>query len=151
MFNAFTNLCARFAFVRLLVGVEILAFANPAYRSMLAHITVKQAAVALAPVAVAIAWLLIESFLDAGCNAVSILSNRVPGEERRAQGRGQLPRRHGAVKSGNGFRVYILCQTSRGPRRGLRNRRQSKRDYHQNEPAQDFLCPAHIRPPAYCS
>src|SRR5580704_4918912 len=60
--DAFPNLCSGFAFVRLLVGVEIFAFANPACRRVLAHKTIEQAAVALAAVAVAIAWLLIKDF-----------------------------------------------------------------------------------------
>src|SRR5580704_16080678 len=63
--DAFANLCCGFAFVRLLVGVEIFAFANPAYRRMLAHIAIEQAAVALAAVAVAIAGPLLKDFFDA--------------------------------------------------------------------------------------
>ena len=60
--DAFTNLCSGPAFPRLLVGVEVFAFADPAYRRVLAHIAIEQAAVALAAVAVAIAWLLIKDF-----------------------------------------------------------------------------------------
>ena len=78
--DAFPNLCSGFAFVRLFVGVEIFAFANPAHCGVFACITIEQAAVALAAVAVAIAGLLIEYLFDACGNAVSILGNWI-GEE----------------------------------------------------------------------
>lgn len=83
--NAIANLRGGFAFVRLFVGVKIFAFANPADCGVFARVTIEQAAVALAAIAVAIAWLLIKDFLDAGGDAVSILGNWV-GEERGAQG-----------------------------------------------------------------
>src|SRR4029077_20939143 len=78
--DSFANLCGGLAIARLLVCVEIFALANSAGGGVLAHITIEQAAMALAAVAVAIAWLLIKNFLDACRNAVSVLSNWV-GEE----------------------------------------------------------------------
>jgi hypothetical protein len=57
----------------LLIRVEIFALANPAYRGVLAHITIEQAAMALAAVTVAIARLLIKNSLNARRDAVGVL------------------------------------------------------------------------------
>ena len=56
-------------FAGLFVGIEILAFANPASRGVFADITVEQAAMALTAVAVAVAGFLIKNFLDVGGGA----------------------------------------------------------------------------------
>jgi hypothetical protein len=145
--DAFANLCARFAFARLLVRIKILSLANPTCRGVFAHITIEQAAMALAAVAVAIARLLIKNFLDARRQSVGILRNRL-GEERRTQCCRQRSRRHRIVKRRNRFGIRVLRQTSGGPRRSLlRNQRQCDRHYQQNESAKKFLCFSHVWPP----
>ena len=95
--------------------VEILTLANPAFHRMLAYKTIEQAPVTLAAVAVTIARLLIENFLDTSRDAVGILCNGV-GEERRAQGGGQGSGGHGSVKRGNGLDVYVLRGCTCGSR-----------------------------------
>src|SRR6202042_3647932 len=116
---------------------------------VLTCITIEQAAVALAAVAMAITRLLIKNFLDARGHAVGVLGNRL-GEERRTQGRGQWSRWHRVVKGRNGFGIYILSQSSRGPRRSLLwNQHQTERRHDENDSAKDSLCSPHIRPPNY--
>src|SRR5580693_5127993 len=94
---------------------------------------------ALATVAMAIAWLLIKDSFDASRNAVSILSNRF-GEEGRAHGFRQRSRRHGSVKCRNRFRGRFLRGGACGSRRSsLRNQHQTERHCGQNDSAKNLL------------
>ena len=77
LFDAFADLRCRLALTGLLVGVEGFAEADAAFRGVFSGVTVEQAAVTLAAVAVAIAGLLIQHPLDAGGHRVGVLHENV--------------------------------------------------------------------------
>jgi hypothetical protein len=73
MDDAFANLRSGFAFAGLLVGIKIFRHTDVAVRAVFAGKTIKQAAMSLALVAVAVAGLLIEKFFDVRSDAISVL------------------------------------------------------------------------------
>src|SRR4029077_14153949 len=72
-FDAFADLPWRLALARLLVGVQSFTDADAALRAMLPRETIEQTPVPLAAVAMAVAGLLIQYFLDARRQRISIL------------------------------------------------------------------------------
>src|SRR5207253_5141348 len=63
--------------MHLLVAVEVLIDAGAAARAVFARETIEQALVAFAPVAVAIAGLLVQRFLDLRGNGVGVLHHEI--------------------------------------------------------------------------
>src|SRR2546429_3352924 len=63
--------------MHLLVAVEVLIDAGAAARAVFARETIEQALVAFAPVAVAIAGLLVKRFLDLRGNGVGVLHHEI--------------------------------------------------------------------------
>ena len=80
--DSFPNLGGRLAFLNLFVSVEILVDARAAFRAVRAGKAIQQAGVAFAPIAVAIARLLIERFLDLRRDRIRILHDRLVEEFR---------------------------------------------------------------------
>src|SRR6266446_7184095 len=85
--NPSANLRGGPSFAQLLVSVEVFADADVASRAVFAGEAIKQAAVSLAAVAVAVTRLLVESFFDSRRNRVSILHEGI-AEEVRIHSRG---------------------------------------------------------------
>src|SRR6267378_1726931 len=96
------NLRGGLSLAQLLVSVEVFADADVASGAVLAREAIEQAAVSLAAVAMAVAWLLVEGFLDSRRNRVGILHHRI-AEELRIHGRGKRPRRTLRVKCRHGL------------------------------------------------
>jgi hypothetical protein len=84
-FDAFADLRGGPALAGLFVGVESFLDASAAAGAVLAGETIEQAAMTLAAVAVAVAGLLVEIFLDARGQGIGVLDDGI-GEEVRAHG-----------------------------------------------------------------
>ncbi|SRR6266571_7314854 len=78
--DACPNLRGGFALLRLFVGVEVLIDAGAAFGTVFARKAIEQAAVALGAVAMTIAGLLVERFLDLRRERVSILNHGITEE-----------------------------------------------------------------------
>src|SRR5712671_1589872 len=105
-----------FALARLLVGIKTFADTNIAARRMFAGKAIEQAAVSLAAVAMAIARLLIQDFLDAHGNGIRVLHHDA-GEQRGTERRGKRPWWKGGMKCGHGFERGVLRLTRSGARK----------------------------------
>src|SRR6266436_517599 len=122
--NPSANLRGGPSFAQLLVSVEVFADADVASRAVFAGEAIKQAAVSLAAVAVAVTRLLVESFFDSRRNGVGILHNEA-GEELRIHGRGERAGRNLVVIGGHRFR-------GPGLRRALTRRRTGSCPFRQD-------------------
>ena len=137
--NAFADLRRSLALAGLFVSVESFQNAGFTLRAVLVGEAIEQAAVTLAAVTVAIARLLIESFLDARGSGVRVpddgISEQVGahGWRKRAFGR---PR----VVSGDGIGAGILWRTRGG---ALRHQSQCERDAGENCAKKIFVKQAH--------
>lgn len=100
--NPRANLRGSLSLAQLLVSVEIFADANIASRAVFAGEAIQQAAVPLAAIAVAVAWLLVKRLLDSSSNGVGILHAWI-GEEFRIHRRRECAGRNLIVKRGDSF------------------------------------------------
>src|SRR5258706_15092567 len=145
-FNARPDLRRGLALVRLLIRVDRFSHAHTAAGAMLGGEAIEQARVALAPVAVAIAGLLVEYFLHPRREDVSVLYGDVC-ELRRAERLRKLALRRFVVKRRHGF-LNGLRQV--GSRARCRNRHAQCRSA-QNRAANDSAFRSHATPPKSAS
>ena len=109
--DAVADLRGSFSFAGLLVGIEVFANANLATRAVFTDEAIEQAGVSLAAVAVAIARLLVQNFLDVGGDRVSVLHDGIGksfgahGGRESAGGRLRVEGWGGVVGVGVGLRV----------------------------------------------
>ncbi len=111
--DAFADLRGGLALTGLFVGVESFLDTSAAAGAVLAGEAIKQAAMTLAAVTVAIAGLLIESFLDACGGGVGVPDDGI-SEEAGAHGRRKRAFGRPRVVSGDGIGAGILWRTRGG-------------------------------------